>query len=322
MTSHLARRGADAARTRRGAPRACSSGSRRRASRSGTSTTASSSPSTWTATRSRPCARGSPPRPSNRSRPAGRTRWRAFHRPVEVAGIWIGPAVGARPRSGARAVVIDPGRAFGTGAHPTTRLCVELLAGLGRRGSPARRRLRLGRPRDRRRAPRLPPVTCVDVDPVAVETTAANAAANGVELDAQLADALAGRSPQPTWLSRTSAPSGGGDPRSTRRATWRSRPATSRRAARPHRVAAGETVVLDGWAADASSAARPPRPDARPTRTRASKLLNPHGDVLRRDFSGARSRSPTPSRSASDSSRTATSRSTTEARSRSSTRAA
>src|SRR5215510_13445958 len=34
-----------------------------------------------------------------------------------------------------RAVVIDPGQAFGTGAHPTTRLCVELLARPGRRGS-------------------------------------------------------------------------------------------------------------------------------------------------------------------------------------------
>ena len=60
--------------------------------------------------------------------------WRAFHRPVEVAGIWIGPPWEAPPIRPS-AVVIDPGRAFGTGAHPTTRLCVELLAGLARRGS-------------------------------------------------------------------------------------------------------------------------------------------------------------------------------------------
>ena len=115
--------------------------------------------------------------------------WRAFHRPVEVAGIWLGPPWETPPDQ-ARAVVIDPGRAFGTGAHPTTRLCVELLAGLERRGSLldvgcgsgvlgiAGVRLGFG------------PVACVDLDPVAVETTLANAAVNGVHLEARVVDAL------------------------------------------------------------------------------------------------------------------------------------
>ena len=57
--------------------------------------------------------------------------WRAFHRPVTVAGLWLGPPW-ETPPDPARAVVIDPGRAFGTGAHPTTRLCIELLARLSR----------------------------------------------------------------------------------------------------------------------------------------------------------------------------------------------
>jgi ribosomal protein L11 methyltransferase len=115
--------------------------------------------------------------------------WRAFHRPVEVAGIWVGPPWESPPDP-SRAVVIDPGRAFGTGAHATTRLCIELLAGLGRTGSLLDvgcgsgvlgiAAARLG----------FAPITCVDVDPVAVETTTENAAANGVELEARVVDAL------------------------------------------------------------------------------------------------------------------------------------
>jgi ribosomal protein L11 methyltransferase len=54
-------------------------------------------------------------------------RWREFHRPVEAGGLWIGPPWEA-PSSSLPSVVIDPGRAFGTGAHATTRACLELLA--------------------------------------------------------------------------------------------------------------------------------------------------------------------------------------------------
>jgi ribosomal protein L11 methyltransferase len=116
--------------------------------------------------------------------------WRAFHHPVEAGGLWLGPPW-EPPPDPARAVVIDPGRAFGTGAHPTTRLCVELLAAEARRGSVldvgcgsgvlSIAAARLG----------FRPVTAVDNDPVAVETTRANAAANGVALAAATLDALA-----------------------------------------------------------------------------------------------------------------------------------
>ena len=64
---------------------------------------------------------------------------------------------GSTPPGSARAVVIDPGRAFGTGAHPTTRLCVELLAAERAPRLRARRRLRVGRPLDRGGTPRLRP---------------------------------------------------------------------------------------------------------------------------------------------------------------------
>jgi ribosomal protein L11 methyltransferase len=114
--------------------------------------------------------------------------WRRFHRPVVVEGLWLGPPW-EEPPDPARAVVIDPGRAFGTGAHPTTRLCVALLASLPARGSLldigcgsgvlAIAAARLG----------FSPVRALDVDPVAVETTRANAAANGLAVDAFVCDA-------------------------------------------------------------------------------------------------------------------------------------
>ena len=115
--------------------------------------------------------------------------WRTFHRPVAVAGLWLGPPW-ETPPDRSRAIVIDPGRAFGTGAHPTTRLCVEVLASLEGRGSLldvgcgsgvlAIAAARLG----------FAPVLAVDVDPVAVETTLANAEANDVAIEASVVDAL------------------------------------------------------------------------------------------------------------------------------------
>jgi len=105
-------------------------------------------------------------------------RWREFHHGVRVGSLWVGPPW-ERPPDDAHAVVIEPGRAFGTGAHPTTRLCLDLLAEL-RRGSLldvgcgsgvlAVAGARLG----------FAPVHAVDHDPVAVEATLANAAANGL----------------------------------------------------------------------------------------------------------------------------------------------
>jgi ribosomal protein L11 methyltransferase len=56
-------------------------------------------------------------------------RWRAFHRPVEIAGrLYVRPPW-EPARDDLEDVVIDPGQAFGTGAHHTTRLCLELLVG-------------------------------------------------------------------------------------------------------------------------------------------------------------------------------------------------
>lgn len=117
-------------------------------------------------------------------------RWRSFHRPVEAGGVWIGPPWEPAP-PGRPAVVIDPGLAFGTGAHATTRLCVELLSELERgsvldvgsgSGVLAIAACRLG----------FAPVVAVDVDPVAVGVTRDNAVANGVSLEAHALDGTAG----------------------------------------------------------------------------------------------------------------------------------
>jgi ribosomal protein L11 methyltransferase len=115
-------------------------------------------------------------------------RWRAFHRPVRVGALWVGPPWERAP-SGAVAVVVDPGRAFGTGAHPTTRLCLELLLAEKRRsvldvgcgsGVLAIAAAKLGHA----------PVVAVDVDGSAVAATRANAERNGVEVVARRLDAL------------------------------------------------------------------------------------------------------------------------------------
>lgn len=55
-------------------------------------------------------------------------RWRAFHQPLVIADRMFVRPPWEEPRAGLLDVVIDPGQAFGTGAHATTRLCLELLA--------------------------------------------------------------------------------------------------------------------------------------------------------------------------------------------------
>ena len=120
-------------------------------------------------------------------------RWRDFHRPVRVGRVWVGPPW-AEPPADTEAVVIDPGRAFGTGGHATTRLCLEVLDGLERgslldvgcgSGVLAIAAAKLG----------FGPVTALDNEDAAVEATRRNAAANGVELDCRLADAFSAELP-------------------------------------------------------------------------------------------------------------------------------
>ncbi len=110
---------------------------------------------------------------------------RDFHRPVEVAGRLRVRPPWAPARPPLLDVVVDPGMAFGTGQHATTRSCLELLAGLADEhpgasaldagcgsGVLAIAARRLG----------LDPVWAIDADPLCVEATLANARRNGVGL--------------------------------------------------------------------------------------------------------------------------------------------
>ena len=79
---------------------------------------------------------------------------------------------------------MDPGRAFGTGAHPTTRLCLELLLELEAAGEAAGPLTDLGTGSGvlAIAAAKLGwgPVTGYDHEPAAIEAARANADANGV----------------------------------------------------------------------------------------------------------------------------------------------
>jgi ribosomal protein L11 methyltransferase len=129
-------------------------------------------------------------------------RWRDFHEPIAVAGgrivvrpSWeepspdpVAPGREAEEATGSVVdVVIDPGQAFGTGAHATTKLCLELLlelADAGEAGGPLAD-LGTGSGVLAIAAAKLgwDPVTAVDSEVAAIEAARENAAANGVELE-------------------------------------------------------------------------------------------------------------------------------------------
>lgn len=109
-------------------------------------------------------------------------RWREFHVPLVIGDVLSVRPPWERPGRTRLDVVIDPGRAFGTGAHATTRLCLELMLDLPARGGLtdlgcgsgvlAIVGAKLG----------FAPVTALDNDRLALEATAANAEANRVEV--------------------------------------------------------------------------------------------------------------------------------------------
>jgi ribosomal protein L11 methyltransferase len=112
-------------------------------------------------------------------------RWKRFHQPVLVGErLWVRPPWADRDeRDGIVDLAIDPGQAFGTGSHPTTRLCLELMLELEPRGSfvdlgcgsgvLAIAAARVG----------FTPVAAFDNEAAALDATRENATANGVTLD-------------------------------------------------------------------------------------------------------------------------------------------
>lgn len=128
-------------------------------------------------------------------------RWKRFHRPVlieprlgsSMSALHVRPPwEAASDREGAEEIVIDPGQAFGTGAHATTRVCLELLlelAALGDRPGPlldvgtgsgvlAIAGARLG----------FAPVLGLDHERESVAATEENARVNGVAIEVRRFD--------------------------------------------------------------------------------------------------------------------------------------
>jgi ribosomal protein L11 methyltransferase len=128
-------------------------------------------------------------------------RWRQFHRPIEIAGrLYVRPPW-EPARNDLMDLVIDPGQAFGTGAHHTTRLCLELLADEAVPAPPAAGVMDLGCGSGvlAIAAAKLGwgPVAGVDHELESVRATAENATANGVTVAVERFDLIRG-GPVPT----------------------------------------------------------------------------------------------------------------------------
>ncbi len=117
--------------------------------------------------------------------------------PVEITPeFWIVPSWHEAPAGAQRVIRLDPGLAFGTGTHPTTRMCLRWIAA---QAAPWPRVLdygcgsgilAIGAALHGAQA-----IDAVDIDDAAVSSTLANAAANGVTLKAGLPDAAQGEYP-------------------------------------------------------------------------------------------------------------------------------
>lgn len=141
-------------------------------------------------------------------------RWRDFHEPVVVGGgrLVVRPSwEGDAGEAAAVDIVVDPGRAFGTGAHATTRSCLELLLDLADRGEAqgpladwgtgsavlAIAAAKLG----------WDPVRACDHEQAAVEAAIANAESNAVELAVELVNLREQAPPEaPTVVANLTAP--------------------------------------------------------------------------------------------------------------------
>ena len=128
--------------------------------------------------------------------------WKRFYRPIPVGrSLLVVPAWLEPPHEDRTVILIEPGTAFGTGMHPTTRLCLEALEDLVRPGEPvidlgcgsgilAIAAAKLG----------ARPVLATDIEPNALEETRNNARRNRVEdhihvLLGSVTDILTGEAP-------------------------------------------------------------------------------------------------------------------------------
>lgn len=121
-------------------------------------------------------------------------KWKEFHKPVIMGNLWIGPPwLKDQADPDKSALIIDPGQAFGTGGHETTRICLALLTGWVRDGGRGRlldvgtgsgvlalAGLFLG----------LDSALALDNDPLAVEAARINARVNNLDTQVEVDDRL------------------------------------------------------------------------------------------------------------------------------------
>ena len=117
--------------------------------------------------------------------------------PVEITPrFWIVPSWHAAPAEAHQVIRLDPGLAFGTGTHPTTRMCLRWIAARGDAG-PGRRVLDYGCGSGILAIGAAMfgavEVDAVDIDEAAVAATLANADANGVRVRAGASELATGR---------------------------------------------------------------------------------------------------------------------------------
>jgi ribosomal protein L11 methyltransferase len=115
--------------------------------------------------------------------------------PVEITpSFWIVPTWHEPPAGAQQVIRLDPGLAFGTGTHPTTRMCLRWIAAHPPQGGRVLDYgcgsgiLAIGAAKHGAAS-----VDAVDIDEAAVRSTQANAEANGVQLTAGLPDRAHGR---------------------------------------------------------------------------------------------------------------------------------
>jgi len=153
-------------------------------------------------------------------------RWRHFHRPVLIepprrapAGRHRVPAIRVRPpwetagagRAGGEIeeIVIDPGQAFGTGGHASTRLCLELLQQLAGREGPGGPLLDVGTGSGvlAIAAARLgfSPVLALDNERESVAAARSNATLNGADIEVRRFDVSRETLP---WMNAGGSPAG------------------------------------------------------------------------------------------------------------------
>lgn len=114
-------------------------------------------------------------------------RWRRWHRPIEAGPFRVRPPW--EPAAGPLIdIAIDPGQAFGTGSHDTTRLCLELLGELEPGGPLADWGCGSGVLAIAAAKLGYDPVAAVDHDPESVRATLENAEVNHVRLDVARVD--------------------------------------------------------------------------------------------------------------------------------------